>query len=241
MSIDKALEALRNGRPIFVFDSESREGETDMVFASQFITPEAVKLMRKGGGGLICITMPHEAASVLGLDYLLNIYMRSRMRFIKYLYPSDIPYGEKSAFSITINHRKTFTGITDNDRALTISEFALVVKHALAAKTQQSRAKVLAEFGKKFRSPGHVFTLVAAKGLFSMRKGHTELTTYLVSRAGLIPSAAIVEMLADNGLSLDKKSAKEYARAHGYVFLEGREIIEAAMHDSAIRQLTPSC
>lgn len=226
MPIQEALESLRSGKPVLVFDSKDREGETDIVFASQFITPNAIRLMRKDGGGLICVTMPSKVADILGLDYLIKIYERSRMPFVKRLYPNDIPYGEQSSFSITINHRKTFTGIPDADRALTISKFAEIVEHALSSNSEYKKAQVVSEFGSNFRTPGHVFTLIASKGLISRRKGHTELTIYLAYLAGLIPSTTIVEMLGDDGKSLSKSKAIEYAKKRGFVFLEGKDIIK---------------
>jgi len=164
MPIQEALESLRSGKPVLVFDSKDREGETDIVFASQFITPNAIRLMRKDGGGLICVTMPNKVADILGLDYLIKIYERSRMPFVKKLYPNDIPYGEQSSFSITINHRKTFTGIPDADRALTISKFAEIVEHALSSNSEYKKAQVVSEFGRNFRTPGPCVYAHSLKG-----------------------------------------------------------------------------
>lgn len=226
MSIEKAAEALRKGKPVLIFDSATREGETDIVMGSEFITPSSIRMMRKDGGGLICVTMPGSAASVLGLDYLLKIYERSKMPFVKNLYPNDIPYGEKSAFSITINHRKTFTGIPDVDRALTISEFSKILGKAILSKDARSKASTNRAFGRNFRTPGHVFTLIASENLLASRKGHTELSMYLAYRAGITPSTTIVEMLGDDGHSLSKKQAMLYAKKKDLVFIEGREIIE---------------
>ncbi len=225
MQLEKAIAELRKGKPVLVFDSAKREGETDIVFGSQFITPSAIRMMRSDGGGLICVTMPSAAAKVLGLDYLTNIYEKSGMEFAKLLYPNDIPYGEKSSFSITINHRKTFTGIPDVDRALTISEFAKIVGRAVDASGERMIKSVRKEFGRNFRAPGHVFTLIASKGLLGERKGHTELSVYLAYRAGIIPSTTIVEMLGDDGRSLAKKAAAAYARKKGFAFIEGRDLI----------------
>ncbi|MEM0086930.1 MAG: 3,4-dihydroxy-2-butanone-4-phosphate synthase [Candidatus Micrarchaeaceae archaeon] len=226
-TFEEALENLRRGKPVLVFDSVSREGETDITFGAQFVTSEAIRTMRKDGGGLICVTMPFEAAEALGLDYTVNIYSKSGLPVFEKLYPNDIPYDEKSAFSITINHRKTFTGISDIDRALTVSEFAKIVGKAIASyASEEARVSVMSEFGKYFRTPGHVHTLIASKRPLVDRKGHTELTTVLATEAGIIPSAAIVEMLGDNGKSLAKDDAMEYAALNGLPFVEGKDIIE---------------
>ena len=57
------------------------------------------------------------------------------------LAPNDIPYDERSSFSIWVNHRDSFTGVTDHDRAMTISEMAIMLKE-----------ERYGDFGKTFRS-----------------------------------------------------------------------------------------
>ncbi|MFP3318521.1 MAG: 3,4-dihydroxy-2-butanone-4-phosphate synthase [Thermoplasmata archaeon] len=215
-------EKIRKGSPVLIFDGENREGETDIVIPSQFITYEHIRMMRKDGGGLICTTLTNETAEKLGLKYLVEIFKMSGLEIFKKLYPNDIPYDEKSAFSVTINHRKTFTGIPDRDRALTIKEFSYLVSRADSMEDDLLRD----EFGKNFRSPGHVHLLIASKGLLKNRRGHTELSTALMIMSGLIPSATIVEMLGDDGYSLSYEKAKNYATVHNYPFIEGNEIVE---------------
>ena len=39
------------------------------------------------------------------------------------------PYGDHPTFSISINHKQTYTGITDRDRALTIKEMSTLYKN----------------------------------------------------------------------------------------------------------------
>lgn len=51
MSLDSAIDALRNGKMILLFDAEDREGETDLVIPAICITPSDVALMRRDGGG----------------------------------------------------------------------------------------------------------------------------------------------------------------------------------------------
>ena len=68
--------------------------------------------------------------------------------------------------------------------------------------------------------------LNAADGLLSARSGHTEMATALVQAAGLIPSATICEMMGDDGRALAKELAAGYARANGFVFLEGFQVKE---------------
>ena len=45
-NLDKALEAIRNGEFVLVFDDDDREGEVDMIIASEFVTPKSIATMR---------------------------------------------------------------------------------------------------------------------------------------------------------------------------------------------------
>ena len=128
--IGEAQAALRSGKFVLVFDSDSREAETDMMIASEHVTFESVRTLRKEAGGLICTTAPAEVSRKLDLPFLAELFAESygKHPVLKGLAPNDLPYDTKSAFSLTINHRHTFTGIPDRDRALTISEFAKLGK-----------------------------------------------------------------------------------------------------------------
>jgi 3,4-dihydroxy 2-butanone 4-phosphate synthase len=222
--VESALEALRGGRFVLIYDSDKRERETDLVIPSQFVTPAAIRRMRKDGGGLICTTVPARAWKLLGIPYLSDLFHEARDShpLLAELIPNDIPYDTKSAFALTINHRKTFTGVTDRDRALTVSSFAGMVREAVES---ESGEEILRQtFGQLFRAPGHVTLLNASEGLLSKRSGHTEMATALVTLAGLIPSATICEMMGDDGKALRKSDAAEYARTNGLVFIEGAAI-----------------
>ncbi|WP_456416465.1 3,4-dihydroxy-2-butanone-4-phosphate synthase [Methanocaldococcus sp.] len=215
-NVEKALNALKKGEFILVYDSDDREGETDLVVASQFITPEHIKRMRKDAGGLICTAIHPDICNKLGIPFMVDIleFASQKFKVLKELYPNDIPYDEKSSFSITINHRKTFTGITDKDRAFTIKKLTELVKN--------NRYN---EFGKEFRSPGHVILLRASEGLVKNRRGHTEMTVALAEMANLIPITTICEMLGDDGNAMSKNETKKYAEKHNLVYLSGEEII----------------
>ena len=215
-NVEKAIEALKRGEIILVYDSDDREGETDMVVASQFITPEHIRTMRKDAGGLICTAIHPEICNKLGIPFMVDIleFASQKFKVLKELYPNDIPYDEKSSFSITINHRKTFTGITDKDRAFTIKKLAELVKE-----------ERFNDFGKEFRSPGHVTLLRAAEGLVKNRQGHTEMTVALAEMSGLIPITTICEMMGDDGDAMSKTETKRYAERHNLVYLSGEEII----------------
>ena len=225
-SVWNALDALKAGRAVLVYDADGREEETDAVFASQFVTSDAVRFLRKDAGGLICTTVPPQARDRLGLPYLAEIFGEASGRHpvLARTLATTAAYDPiASPFSITINHRSTRTGITDRDRAKTIAGFAALIGEAL----HHENGWGMEALGREFRSPGHVHLLNAADGLLSKRRGHTELSTALVTMAGLIPSATICEMMGDDGRARTKEDAKEYAEARTLVFLEGQDVVEA--------------
>lgn len=218
MMIEKAINELREGEMVLIHDSSSREDEVDLVMATEFTKAEDVARMRLDGGGLICLAVDRDIWEMLGLPFMADILASSQKRspLLNYLKADDIPYDEKSSFSVTINHRKTFTGITDKDRALTIREMGEFCKDL-------PKQRIKEEFGKQFRSPGHV-PLLLSSGL-DKRAGHTELSTALLKMAPLTPVAMICEMLdAETKKSLSREKAQEYARKNQLVFLEGSEI-----------------
>lgn len=224
-NIKKAITDLRKGKFILIFDDDSRESETDLVIASEYVTPQSIKVMRKDGGGLIFLMISKEVANKLKLPFLSDLYTEINNRYpvLKALIPNDIPYDAKSSFSLYINHRKTFTGITDIDRSLTMRKFAELVK-----KTENVNDGLATNlFGKEFRSPGHVPICIASEKLLDQRKGHTELVISMLKMANLIPVGSGCEIMSDTGKALQKEKAKLYAKKHNLVFLEGKEIVEA--------------
>lgn len=100
--------------------------------------------MRNDAGDSYASRYPMRTPEKLGIPYMTDVMNEASEAFpvLGKLSPYDIPYDEKSAFSITVNHRKTFTGITDNDRALTIRELADICRDGRHS-----------EFGDLFRSP----------------------------------------------------------------------------------------
>lgn len=226
MSVDKAIEALRDGRMILLYDADDREGETDLAIPSKDATPKDIARMRRDGGGLICVALHPRAADMLGLPFMSEILAAASNESCCQTMNNvvekkgDIPYDASSSFSIWVNHRDTYTGITDNDRALTINRLGIVVDKALNGGSF--------DFSREFRSPGHVAILRAAEGLVHERKGQTELSVALAEMADITPAIVICEMLdAETGKALSKKDAMKYASEHGLVFLEGAEIISA--------------
>jgi len=231
--IDEALEALRNGEIILLYDFDDREKETDLVIAAEFVAPNHICRLRRDGGGLICLAIDPVACSNLGIPYIADVLKFASgsgngFGAIESMYEraGDIPYDTKSSFSLWINHRNNYTGITDIDRAMPISRFAEITKQSLAG------AKV--DLGSEFRSPGHVPLLRAAPGLLSDRRGQTELSIALAREAGVTPAMVVCEMLdCSTGRALLKDEAVRYAQAHKMAFVEGKEVEEMSSQTKA--------
>ncbi|HHY01100.1 MAG TPA: 3,4-dihydroxy-2-butanone-4-phosphate synthase [Methanothermobacter sp.] len=216
--INKAVQAFKKGEIVLLFDDDNRERETDMIVAAEFMTPQYMTTIRNDAGGLVCVPISSEISHKLGIPFMTDVMEAASGKYpvLASLSPTDIPYDEKSAFSITVNHRKTFTGITDNDRACTIKELGLLCKNGN-----------FTDFGKNFRSPGHVTLLRASEGHVLNRKGHTEMSVALAEMAGLIEVAVCCEMMDDvTGNSMNTADVAEYAQKNDLIFLSGAELIE---------------
>jgi 3,4-dihydroxy 2-butanone 4-phosphate synthase len=218
-SVEEAIMAMRNARFVLVHDDNTRENEIDMVFPAEYISPQHVATMRNIAGGLICLAISHHVATKLGLPYMHDI-LRSLSTvnpvFLKLSFDKS-PYGDRPSFSISINHRDTYTGITDADRTLTISAMANICKNIHCGGVE--------EFGNNFRAPGHVPILIGSKNLIQERNGHTELCLYLSHLAELTPAVVICEMLdSDTHKALSLEKAKEYAAKTNIPFVESSQI-----------------
>ena len=222
--VARACEHLRNGRFVAVYDADGREEETDLFVAAEHVTPDAIRVLRSDAGGLVFLAVHADIGKKLGLPFLQDLFADAAAKYpvLKELIPNDIRYDTRSSFSLTLNHRKTFTGITDNDRALTISEFANVSE--AAAKLPDAEARRL--FGESFRAPGHVHLCVATDRLLETRQGHTELGVALAVMAGVVPVLAGAEMMG-RGIALPKAEAQAYAAKNGASYLEGKDILAA--------------
>lgn len=212
--IERALSAMRSGKPICVHDFDDREGETDLIYPAAAVEPADVRRLRKDAGGLICVALADEIAEAANLPYLVDAVDHPAVE------DDTLAYGDRSSFSFTVNHRDTFTGITDKDRALTIAELGRFAGENPGVDAQT--------FAERFRIPGHVHLLRAAPGLLADRRGHTELGIALAREAGLEPAVVVCEMLDDESDgAMPPERAREYAVAHGLPFLVGEQIVDA--------------
>jgi 3,4-dihydroxy 2-butanone 4-phosphate synthase len=219
LSLDEAVAALKAGRMVLVYDGKGRENEVDMVVAAEHATASHVASMRIDAGGLICLAISNEVAAKLGLAYMHDMVAslgKVNPIFTK-LTEGKAAYGDKPSFSISINHRDTFTGITDHDRALTITRMASVCKNIESTGVE--------EFSKGFRAPGHVPILIASRRLLQDRMGHTELCVYLAKLANISPAIVMCEMMdSSTHRALSLEDAKKYATKFGLPLVDASEL-----------------
>ncbi|MDD4484445.1 MAG: 3,4-dihydroxy-2-butanone-4-phosphate synthase [Methanoregula sp.] len=216
--IDQALQALRDGKFFLLYDFDDREGETDLAIRSDAVQPKDILRMRKDAGGLICTAIHPAAAHRLSLPFASDVFAKTQLTEEI----GDIPYDRKnhSSFSLWVNHKNTFTGITDRDRTLTITAIGRIVNDAMAGRHTS--------FSSQFRTPGHCPILRAADDLLRQRRGQTELSIALASMAGVTPAVTICELLDDRtGKALTHEDAKSYAQKHGFAFVGGNDVLEA--------------
>jgi 3,4-dihydroxy 2-butanone 4-phosphate synthase len=224
--INEAIKALQDGQPILLYDFDDRETETDIVIPAEHTTPREVYRLRRDAGGLICTAIDPVICDKIGIPYIVDVLRYAGnsgngFKAIESIYErvGDIPYDAKSSFSLWVNHRKTFTGITDNDRSLTITKLAEITRQVMSGNH--------VNFGAEFRSPGHMPLLRAAPNLLKDRRGQTELSIVLARAANITPAMVMCEMLdGETGKALKKQDAIAYGKKHGLVFIEGKEVVD---------------
>jgi len=209
-AVARAVAAFRDGDPVLVHDAADREGEVDLVYPAASVESADVARMRNDAGGLVCVALAEAVADAFELPFVTDELDHPAADH------GHLGYDDRSSFSLTVNHRDTYTGITDDDRALTISELGRAAADPDAV-----------EFADAFRAPGHVHVLRAAPSLAD-RQGHTELGVALAREAGVPPAVVVCEMLDDEtGGARSVADAKAYADRHGFAYVEGSELLDA--------------
>lgn len=208
--VEAAIEAFAAGDPVCIHDAADREGEVDLVYPAGAVDADAVRRLRRDGGGLICVALADRIAAAFELPFLADAVDHPATE------GQELSYDDRSSFSLTVNHRETTTGITDRDRARTITALG-----AAAADPENT------DFAATFRSPGHVHLLRGAPDGLASRTGHTELALALAAAADRPPAAVVCEMLdGTTGRALTPADAQSYAEREGLIYLEGRAILE---------------
>lgn len=177
-TIEDALAALQAGQIIMVLDDENRENEGDLICAAEFATTANINFMATHAKDLICQPMSQEVASRLNLSPMVD----------------DNTDPHTTAFTVSIDHKETSTGVSAVERGLTMRE-------AANPASQPS----------DFNRPGHVFPLVAKENGVLERNGHTEATVDLMKLAGLNPVGVCVEIMREDGTMMRQTELLEQA------------------------------
>ncbi|MDO5096203.1 MAG: bifunctional 3,4-dihydroxy-2-butanone-4-phosphate synthase/GTP cyclohydrolase II [Peptostreptococcaceae bacterium] len=190
-TIEEALEDLRQGKIILVTDDEDRENEGDLICAGEFATTENVNFMAIHGKGLICMPMNREYCQRLQLPQMVR-------------HNTD---NHETAFTVSIDHVKTTTGISAEERAFT----------ARACACDDAKPN-------DFRKPGHMFPLMAKKNGVLERNGHTEATVDLLRLAGLKEVGLCCEVMSEDGTMMRKTELIELAKKWNLKFITIKEL-----------------
>lgn len=155
-TITVATEAISAGRMVLVVDDENRENEGDLIMAGEHISTEDVVFMLRYGSGIICTPMTGAIADDLDLPPMVPVNTDNH----------------GTAFTVTVDAMSVGTGISAEDRALTIRALA----------SSSTRAQSL-------RRPGHVFHYAHA------RVGYSSATGTQRPRSTLCDCLGVVKLL----------------------------------------------
>lgn len=205
-TVEEALEDLRNGKTILVTDDEDRENEGDFICAAEFATTENVNFMATYGKGLICMPMSEAIAKKLMFPQMVT----------------DNTDNHETAFTVSVDHVATTTGISAKERGLT------------ARMCVSDDAKP-----QDFRRPGHMFPLQAKKNGVLERNGHTEATVDLMRLAGLKECGLCCEIMREDGTMMRTKELMELAKEHKLSFITIKAIQEyRKKHEKLVERVT---
>ena len=225
--VREAISAFKSGRPVMIYDSDYREMETDLLWHAAAATPEVIRRLRNDCGGLLFLAIGDEIGEMFGLPWLQDIHSHKSLveenPVLGYLVTNDLQYDSRSAFTLSLNHRETYTGITDRDRSLTTRRFGELSGKLLEKDENGARAKEM--LGKEFRTPGHIPVCRESPGGLKTRQGHTELAVSIARLAGLTACTIGAEMLEPEGDgALSVEGARGYANSHGIPMITGEQI-----------------
>ncbi|MCF7929133.1 MAG: 3,4-dihydroxy-2-butanone-4-phosphate synthase [Spirochaetales bacterium] len=191
--IEKALEALARGELIIVVDDFTRENEGDLVAIAEKAEPRTINFMATYGRGLICQPISAERADALRLPLMA---------------PGESD-NHHTAFTVSVDHADSSTGISAFERARTVK--ALADPNTGAA---------------DFIRPGHIFPLIAREGGVFSRRGHTEAAVDLARLAGFSPSGVICEIMKDDGTMARIPELERFAQKHHLQMISVDELLQ---------------
>lgn len=192
-TIEAAIADIRNGKMVIMVDDEDRENEGDLIIAAQMCTPEAVNFMVTHAKGLVCMPMEGERLDALRIGAMVERNTDNH----------------ETAFTVSVDHSSTSTGISAFERAATIQ--------ALIDPLAQS---------EDFRRPGHIFPLRYKPGGVLRRTGHTEGSIDLARLAGLYPATVICEIMNPDGSMARTPELIDFAQQHELKIITIADLIE---------------
>ena len=205
-TVEEALEDLKKGKLILVTDDEDRENEGDLICAAEFATTENVNFMATHAKGLICMPMSREYTKKLGLDQMVAVNTDNH----------------STAFTVSIDHVDTTTGISAVERSLT------------AMKCVDDTS-----VPEDFRRPGHMFPLLAKKNGVLERNGHTEATVDLCRLAGLKECGLCCEIMREDGTMMRTTELMELAKKWDIKFITIAALQEyRKIHEKLVDRVT---
>ena len=191
-AVHAAVAALASGRPIIVVDDEDRENEADLVMAAVAVTPEWMSFFVRHTTGIVCAPMVGSRLDELRLPLMTEANTEAHA----------------TAFTVSVDHCHTGTGVSAADRAATV--------RALADPTSTPG---------DFRRPGHIFPLRYRNGGVLKRAGHTEATIDLLRIAGVTEVGVISELVSDDGSMMNGPAVTEFAARHHLVTLSVADLV----------------
>lgn len=205
-TIEEGLEALKKGGLVLVTDDPDRENEGDLICAAQYATTENVNFMATYGKGLICMPMTKEYVKKLQIPQMV----------------SQNTDNHETAFTVSIDHVSTTTGISAAERSVT------------AMKCVEEGTKP-----EDFRRPGHMFPLLAKKNGVLERNGHTEATVDLLRLAGLKTCGLCCEIMREDGTMMRTSELAQMAEKWRIPFLTIKDLQDyRKRHETLVEQVT---
>ena len=191
-SIEAALQDLKAGKMVIVVDDEDRENEGDFIAVAEWMSDNTVNFMATHGRGLICTPVSKSIANSIGLKPMVQ--------------NNTDPYG--TAFTISIDHKDTTTGISAYERTLTIRRLL------------EDDIKI-----ESFNQPGHVFPLIAKENGVLERVGHTEAAVDLAKLTGAKPIGVICEIMNDDGTMARVDDLIQYKEKHNLKLITIKDLV----------------
>ncbi len=191
-TIEEAIYDLMMGKVIIVVDDEDRENEGDFIALAEKATPEVINFMITEGRGLVCVPIEEKRAQELDLPLMVA---------------KNTDY-HGTAFTVSIDHLETTTGISAHERSRT-------VKAIIDPRTKP----------EQFRRPGHIFPLIAKNGGVLRRAGHTEAAVDLAKMCGSYPAAVICEIIKEDGSMARLPDLLQYKEKHGMKLISIKDLI----------------